>query len=261
MFWHPKTLQNLAMYNVFFIFGRFSIAGKLPKWPKIPFQYPLALRHPKNPRKMSKTPPYSGLGAKPFLGPPTPAKADIATAILTNVIEHLVLLLPPNKHAFTAKAVWADLPSPFYPHVHLEPVRPWWSELWLLGYQKTWWIWTHTMETGVEIHRNMFWKRLWLVEILWKHWETSWWIWTLVEIHCSTRISDEITREAPVTCENVGLQEAEFMFPLNWQQHIVSTGDFTVPWSVRRGTPSVPASARERWKSEVRPTFHRFTLW
>ena len=41
-------------------------------------------------------------------GPP-PAKADVATAILTNVIEHLVLLLPPNKHAFTAKAVWADL--------------------------------------------------------------------------------------------------------------------------------------------------------
>ena len=42
-------------------------------------------------------------------GPPAPpAKADIATAILTNVIEHLVLLLPPNKHAFTAKAVWAD---------------------------------------------------------------------------------------------------------------------------------------------------------
>ena len=29
------------------IFGRFSFAGKLPKWPKIPFQYPLALRHPK----------------------------------------------------------------------------------------------------------------------------------------------------------------------------------------------------------------------
>ena len=43
-------------------------------------------------------------------GPPLPpAKADIATAILTNIIEHLVLLLPPNKHAFTAKAVWADL--------------------------------------------------------------------------------------------------------------------------------------------------------
>ena len=37
----------------------------------------------------------------------------IATAILTNVIEHLVLLLPPNKHAFTAKAVWADLEMTF----------------------------------------------------------------------------------------------------------------------------------------------------
>ena len=47
-------------------------------------------------------------------GPPPPAKADIATAILTNVIEHLVLLLPPNKHAFTAKAVWADL---YYTHI------------------------------------------------------------------------------------------------------------------------------------------------
>jgi len=44
---------------------------------------------------------------------PPPAKADIATAILTNVIEHLVSLLPPNKHAFTAKAVWADLVGAF----------------------------------------------------------------------------------------------------------------------------------------------------
>jgi hypothetical protein len=43
-----------------------------------------------------------------------PAKADIATAILTNVIEHLVLLLPPNKHAFTAKAVWADLYQSYF---------------------------------------------------------------------------------------------------------------------------------------------------
>ena len=29
-------------------------------------------------------------------------------------------------------------------------------------------------------------------------------------------------------------EEAEFMFPLNWQQHTVSTGQFTVPWSVMR---------------------------
>ena len=34
------------------------------------------------------------LGAKSFLATP-PAKADIATAILTNVIEHLVLLFAP----------------------------------------------------------------------------------------------------------------------------------------------------------------------
>ena len=55
---------------------------------------PSCAQIPKNPRKMSKTPPYSGLGAKSFL--PPPAKADIATAILTNVIEHLVLLFAPQ---------------------------------------------------------------------------------------------------------------------------------------------------------------------
>ena len=111
MLWHPKTLQNLAMYNVFFIFGRFSIAGKLPKWPKIPFQYPLALRHPKILEKCRKHHRILVSVRNRFWAPP-PAKADIATAILTNVIEHLVLLLPPlppNKHAFTAKAVWADI--------------------------------------------------------------------------------------------------------------------------------------------------------
>ena len=127
MLWHPKTLQNLAMYNVFFIFGRFSIAGKLPKWPKIPFQYPLALRHPKILEKCRKhhrilvsvRNRFWGLVSvrNRFWAPP--AKADIATAILTNVIEHLVLLLPPNKHAFTAKAVWADFrASPSLPTIH-----------------------------------------------------------------------------------------------------------------------------------------------
>ena len=99
--------QNRAMYNVFFIFGCFSLAGKLPKWPKIPFQYLLALRYPKILEKSRKH--HQGLvSVRNRLWAPPPAKADIATAILTNVIEHLVLLLPPNKHAFTAKAVWAD---------------------------------------------------------------------------------------------------------------------------------------------------------
>ena len=107
MLWHPKTLQNLAMYNVFFIFACFSIAGKLPKLPKIQFQYPLALRHPKILEKCRKHHRIL-VSVRNRFCPPPPAKADIATAILTNVIEHLVLLLPPNKHAFTAKAVWAD---------------------------------------------------------------------------------------------------------------------------------------------------------
>ena len=93
MLWHPKTLQNLAMYNVFFIFGRFSIAGKLPKWPKIPFQYPLALRHPKILEKCRKHHRILVSVRNRFW--PPPAKADIATAILTNVIEHLVLLFCP----------------------------------------------------------------------------------------------------------------------------------------------------------------------
>ena len=93
MLWHPKTLQNLAMYNVFFIFGRVSIAGKLPKWPKIPFQYPLALRHPKILKKCRKHHRILVSVRNRFW--PPPAKADIATAILTNVIEHLVLLFCP----------------------------------------------------------------------------------------------------------------------------------------------------------------------
>ena len=39
---------KILLCTMFFSFlAVFSIAGKLPKWPKIPFQYPLALRHPK----------------------------------------------------------------------------------------------------------------------------------------------------------------------------------------------------------------------
>ena len=95
MLWHPKTLQNLAMYNVFFHFWPFFHCRKATKRTQNSISIPSCAQTPKNPRKMSKTPPYSGLGAKSFLGPPPPAKADIATAILTNVIEHLVLLFCP----------------------------------------------------------------------------------------------------------------------------------------------------------------------
>ena len=42
-----KNPSKYRYLQCFFIFVRFSIAGSLPTWPKIPFQYPLKLRHPK----------------------------------------------------------------------------------------------------------------------------------------------------------------------------------------------------------------------
>ena len=109
-----KNPAKSCYVQCFFHFWPFFHCRKATKMTQNSISIPSCAQTPKNPRKMSKTPPYSGLGAKPFLAPPPPAKADIATAILTNVIEHLVLLLPPNKHAFTAKAVWADLMRNIY---------------------------------------------------------------------------------------------------------------------------------------------------
>ena len=112
-----KNPAKSCYVQCFFHFWPFFHCRKATKWPKIPFQYPLGLRHPKILEKCRKhhrilvsvRNRFWGLVSvrNRFWAPP-PAKADIATAILTNVIEHLVLLLPPNKHAFTAKAVWAD---------------------------------------------------------------------------------------------------------------------------------------------------------
>ena len=103
-------LAKSCYVQCFFHFWPFFPCRKATKMTQNSISIPSCAQIPKNPRKKSKTPPGAGLGAKSSLGPPPrPAKADIATAILTNVIEHLVLLLPPNKHAFTAKAVWADL--------------------------------------------------------------------------------------------------------------------------------------------------------
>ena len=109
-----KNPAKSCYVQCFFHFWPFFHCRKATKMTQNSISIPSCAQTPKNPRKMSKTPPYSGLGAKPFLAPP--AKADIATAILTNVIEHLVLLLPPNKHAFTAKAVWADFVVILTPH-------------------------------------------------------------------------------------------------------------------------------------------------
>ena len=109
-----KNPAKSCYVQCFFHFWPFFHCRKATKMTQNSISIPSCAQTPKNPRKMSKTPPYSGLGAKPFLAPP--AKADIATAILTNVIEHLVLLFPPNKHAFTAKAAWADFFVLVYTH-------------------------------------------------------------------------------------------------------------------------------------------------
>ena len=89
-----KNPAKSCYVQCFFHFWPFFHCRKATKMTQNSISIPSCAQTPKNPRKMSKTPPYSGLGAKPFLGPP-PAKADIATAILTNVIEHLVLLFCP----------------------------------------------------------------------------------------------------------------------------------------------------------------------
>ena len=88
-----KNPAKSCYVQCFFLFWPFFHCRKATKMTQNSISIPSCAQTPKNPRKMSKTPPYSGLGAKPFLAPP--AKADIATAILTNVIEHLVLLFCP----------------------------------------------------------------------------------------------------------------------------------------------------------------------
>ena len=73
-------IQKLFKISLFTVFFHFC-------------QYPLKLRHPKVVEKSRKH--NLILGAKPLMTPP-PAKADIATAILTNVIEHSVWLFAPQ---------------------------------------------------------------------------------------------------------------------------------------------------------------------
>ena len=89
-----KNPAKSCYVQCFFHFWPFFHCRKATKMTQNSISIPSCAQTPKNPRKMPKTPPYSGLGAKSFLAPP-PAKADIATAILTNVIEHLVLLFCP----------------------------------------------------------------------------------------------------------------------------------------------------------------------
>ena len=51
-----KNPSKYRYVQCFLIFVCFSIAGSLPKWPKIPFQYPLKLRHQKSSKSLPNTP-------------------------------------------------------------------------------------------------------------------------------------------------------------------------------------------------------------
>ena len=95
MLWHPKTLQILAMYNVFFSFlAVFPLPESYQNDPKFHFNTLLSSDTQKSSKNVENTTVFWSRCETVF-GPPPPAKADIATAILTNVIEHLVLLFCP----------------------------------------------------------------------------------------------------------------------------------------------------------------------
>ena len=120
-----KNPAKSCYVQCFFHFWPFFHCRKATKMTPNSISIPSCAQTPKNPRKNVENTTVFWSRCETVFGPP-PAKADIATAILTNVIEHLVLLLPPNKHAFTAKAVWADL----FRKMDLPEGHPW-----LLGYR------------------------------------------------------------------------------------------------------------------------------
>ena len=124
-----KNTAKSCYVPCFFHFWPFFHCRKATKMTQNSISIPSCAQTPKNPRKMSKTPPNSGLGAKPFLAPP--AKADIATAILTNVIEHLVLLFcppistpsPPKRCGRIYGALRHHMASIFSDQVHPTGIR------------------------------------------------------------------------------------------------------------------------------------------
>ena len=69
-----KPCKFLLCTMFFFHFWPFFHCRKATKMTPNSISIPSCAQTPKNPRKMSKTPPYSGLGAKPFLGPPPQLK-------------------------------------------------------------------------------------------------------------------------------------------------------------------------------------------
>ena len=83
------------MYNVFLFLAVFPLPESYQNDPKFRFNTLLGSDTQKSSKKVENTT-IGWSRCETVFGPPPPAKADIATAILTNVIEHLVLLLPPQ---------------------------------------------------------------------------------------------------------------------------------------------------------------------
>ena len=110
-FFGMKSVQNIGLCSVFnalasknhstylqcfFICVRFSIAGSLyQNDPKFHFNTLLSSDTQKSSKKLANTT-NTRSRCEIVFGPHPPAKADIATAILTNVIEHLVWLFAPQ---------------------------------------------------------------------------------------------------------------------------------------------------------------------
>ena len=66
-----KNHSKYRYLQCFFISVRFSLAGSRPKWPKIPFQYTLKLRHPKIVEKTRKHHQYEVSVRNRFCPPPS----------------------------------------------------------------------------------------------------------------------------------------------------------------------------------------------
>ena len=66
-----KNPAKSCYVQCFFHFWPFFHCRKATKMTQNSISIPSCAQTPKNPRKMSKTPLYSGLGAKPFLAPPS----------------------------------------------------------------------------------------------------------------------------------------------------------------------------------------------
>ena len=91
-----KNLQNIAIYSVFSFLSVFPLPEADQNDSKFHFNGLFGSDTKISSKKRADTTntrswcEIAGLGAKSFLHPSPPAKGDIATAILTNVIKHLV---------------------------------------------------------------------------------------------------------------------------------------------------------------------------